>query len=407
MTIPEQNSVDIAIIGAGLTGLLTAHGLKKHGFHVTVYEQETSLTQRRRDWTIALHWALPIFKKLLPPSVVDNLPQAICNPYLDFNPDVECLPCMNANTGEMLFKSPMPGSRRVSRQRIRQLMTEGVDIRWGKRVSAIRSDNDTVQVEFDDGETVRADYVLGTDGAGSKVRDILYRNDEKARAVPSGYYFATAITRHNNAERVEPVHSLHPVTMVFMGTDSVGAIGTMYVDDPEDKSTWTTFWVKIWRKGLASFPDPPSSTRSGQEALAYLKKTTKNGLAPFQNQIDWAPEDGSTVAFIDEMKTWTPFLPFDTHEGRVTLAGDAAHPMLVYRGQGFQHAIVDASNYVDALLKIQAGGDREEIFNAYNAEMVERGAKAVEQSLKEAELSFDPESILKMTMVRRGHGKLE
>jgi len=196
----------------------------------------------------------------------------------------------------------------------------------------------------------------------------------------------------------------------------------MYVDNPEDKSTWTTFWVKIWRKGV--FPEPPAS--SGAEALAYLKATTTNLVEPFQSQLDWAPEDGSTITFIDEMKTWTPTLPFDTHGGRATLAGDAAHPMLIYRGQGFQHAILDANNYVDALVKLHptvtgsgAGGDtgsdidssgkkedeREKIFGEYNDEMVQRGATAVLQSLKEAELSMDLDSVKRMMMARQGHGK--
>jgi 2-polyprenyl-6-methoxyphenol hydroxylase-like FAD-dependent oxidoreductase len=176
----------------------------------------------------------------------------------------------------------------------------------------------------------------------------------------------------------------------------------MYVDDPEDKSTWTTFWVKIWRRGV--FPDSPAS--QGLEALAYLKETTKNLVEPFQSQLDWTPSDGSATCFIDEMKTWTPIAPLESHDGRVALAGDAAHPMLVYRGQGFQHAVVDADNYVNALLKIRDGGEsREAAIAAYNDEMVPRGATAVEQSLKEASLSMDLESVKKMMMARQGHGR--
>jgi len=177
----------------------------------------------------------------------------------------------------------------------------------------------------------------------------------------------------------------------------------MYVDDPEDKATWTTFWVKIWRRGV--FPDPPAN--QGKEALAYLKETTTNLVEPFQSQIDWTPvEDGNAVCFIDEMKTWEPVGTLESHGGRVVLAGDAAHPMLVYRGQGFQHAIMDADNYVDALTKVRDGGEaKETVFATYNKEMVERGGKAVVQSLQEAELSMDLESVNKMLMVRQGHGK--
>jgi len=167
----------------------------------------------------------------------------------------------------------------------------------------------------------------------------------------------------------------------------------MYTPTPS-LSAWSIFWVKIFRRG--AFADPPA--RHGIEALRYLKETTQGLIEPFQSQINWAKEDDSTTCFIDEMKTWTPSLGFDTHGGRVTLVGDAAHPMLPYRGQGFQHAVVDADLFIEALKKGEG-------VEAYNTEMVERGAKAVAQSLKEAELSMDLEGVKKMMMVRQGHGR--
>ncbi len=92
----------------------------------------------------------------------------------------------------------------------------------------------------------------------------------------------------------------------------------MSVDDPDDKSTWTMFWVKIW-KG-------PAVALQGQEAIDFIKGSTKGLYQPFQSAIDWTP-DGSPC-YVDEMKYWVP-VAFDNHAGRVTLAGDAAHPMLI------------------------------------------------------------------------------
>lgn len=178
------------------------------------------------------------------------------------------------------------------------------------------------------------------------------------------------------------------------------------VDDPDDMATWHTFWNKIW--GRASLPEPPA--RDGAEALAYLKRTTRDWPAVWQAQVDGTPDDDTenVTCFIDEMKYWVP-VPFPgSGGGRVTLAGDAAHPMLIYRGQGLQHAIVDAVNYVDALVRIrdgQHGDDSDKIMEAYGAEVVERGAKAVTQSVQEATLAMDLESVGKMMMARQGHGK--
>lgn len=79
------------------------------------------------------------------------------------------------------------------------------------------------------------------------------------------------------------------------------------------------------------------------------------------------------------------------------------------RGQGFQHSITDVDNYVNALLQLESPGtddaEGEKVFAAYDSEMIERGAKAVQQSLTEAENSLELEKVKQMLMMRQGHGK--
>lgn len=92
----------------------------------------------------------------------------------------------------------------------------------------------------------------------------------------------------------------------------------MSVEDASDTSTWTTFWVKIWRGEPVDL--------KGQRALDYIKDNTPPLHGIFQSAIDWTPE-GSYVS-VNEMKYWIP-TQWDNRKGRVTLAGDAAHPMLI------------------------------------------------------------------------------
>jgi len=193
-----------------------------------ILESEKHVDARPRDWTIVLHWALPTFSKLLPNAVLANLDKAICNPRLDFTPDVECLPCFNGITGDLIFKSPMPGSRRVSRQRLRQVLLEGLDVQWDKMLVDISSTTEHVTLTFADNSTVQADFVLGADGSSSTVRSLLFHGDPRANVVPSGYYIATVIIRHDEAAKVEPVHNFHPVATVMMGTCSVVGLGSMF-----------------------------------------------------------------------------------------------------------------------------------------------------------------------------------
>ncbi|KAK3950731.1 hypothetical protein QBC32DRAFT_8526 [Pseudoneurospora amorphoporcata] len=412
----------IVIIGAGLTGLLAAQALKKHGFQVIIYDSEPHLNSRPRDWTILIHWALPLFSSLLPPSIFANFDRAICNPHLDFDEWAETLPMYNGETGDLMFKSAVPGSRRITRRGLREVLAEGLEIQWGRKVASLdtESNPDKVKVTLEavgeegaeeEEEEVWADHVLGTDGASSKVREILFSNqeggEEKAKVMRSGFMIGTCIVDYqDDGEMVRKVLEKHPVTSLVMSRGAVGGFGVQYTTGtPPSSLQHTIFWTKVWKGSLSTTPD---MHRKGPAAVRYLKQSWQ-GLHPsFQCLIDSTPEDDThTKAFIDEMGTWIA-QPFDNRDGRVTLAGDAGHPMLILRGQGFQHAVTDVHNYVQALLAIRdssGGADRKEAFAAYDKDMVARGSKAALQALEEAELAMDATSVERMLMVRKGHGR--
>jgi flavin-dependent dehydrogenase len=176
-----------------------------------------------------VHWAMPIFEKLVPRAILENLSEAICNPHLDFNSEVESLPCYNGVTGDLLFSSPTPGARRVSRRLLRKLLAQGVDIKWDKAVRELSQADSGVRVEFEDGGFFDANYVLGADGSSSKVRELLL-GIEKARSQGSGFLFATGITKLNDAEKTKAIVQVHPVAALMMGRSSVGAVGGMLLD---------------------------------------------------------------------------------------------------------------------------------------------------------------------------------
>jgi len=272
----------------------------------------------------------------VPDEVREKIPGSYTNPYMKFEGgEEESLPAYNGVTGDIIFRMPHPGGRRVSRQELRKVLLEGVDVRWGKKLRDLAYGDDGVLLTFADGSTAEADFVVGADGASSMARRLLVGVDEGMPKL-AGMTFATCIVKYGDAAKVEAVMKLHPVAAIIFCPDSIGGSGgrslhvihshlfsmltltsVLKVDDPEDKSTWTMFWVKIWRGGATNL--------HGQECLDYIKETTKNSYEPFQSMIDWT-NDG-TQCDADEMKYWVP-TAWDNHGGRATIIGDAAHPML-------------------------------------------------------------------------------
>ncbi len=195
-----------------------------------VFEREVGVDVRPRDWTILVHWAMPILTQLLSAEVLAELPQAVCNPHLDFTPDVETLPCYNGATGDILFRSPTPGARRITRQKLRRVLLDGVDVRWGKNLARLSAADHGAAVElaFDDGDSYEADFVLGADGPSSKVRELLV-GPEAAKPSASGLMFATGIVKYRDAAKADLLIKAHPVAAIVMGREATGGCGGMLI----------------------------------------------------------------------------------------------------------------------------------------------------------------------------------
>ena len=83
-----------------------------------------------------------------------------------------------------------------------------------------------------------------------------------------------------------------------------------------------------------------------------------------------------------EVKSAERIAPWNT--GRVTLLGDALHNMTPYRGMGANIALLDADSLRRALLRVYRGeSELIPALHGFEAEMIDRGFRAVEGSLKQ------------------------
>jgi hypothetical protein len=115
----------------------------------------------------------------IPPSVASNLPKAIPNPV----PNVEFHGITIADhVGNLLFRPPTKQVKEVYdlakiddefaviigyRDRLRDVLLEGVPVQWGKKCTGYEETEDAVWAIFDDGSRELGDILVGADGINS------------------------------------------------------------------------------------------------------------------------------------------------------------------------------------------------------------------------------------------------
>lgn len=210
---------------------------------MVIFDRAPSLTHSRpgrevRDWTILVHWGLPLMReRLLSPDVAARLDAALCDPTLDYGSaadKIETFPCYDGASGKLLFASPTPGARRFSRQRLRSVLLDGLDnVRWGKCLTNIEAPaagdelGGKATLRFEDGSSFTADFVLGADGTASRVCEILL-GEEVGRPSRTGLMFATGYCNYGDPTKVAAVTGVHPVAAIMLGPGICAAVGSQF-----------------------------------------------------------------------------------------------------------------------------------------------------------------------------------
>ncbi|KAL2060684.1 hypothetical protein VTL71DRAFT_9325 [Oculimacula yallundae] len=385
----------ILIIGAGITGLLLAQGLKAAGIKYTIFDLEAHPNLRKREWTLNLHSASSDLRKLLSPDLYSRLREAYTDPHHVWE-ELEYTPWYNSQTGEVIHRVPRTDTINISRRRMRKLCGDGIEVQYGKCLVDISygdSDN-KVTAHFRNGERVTGDLLIGADGVRSIVREKLV-GIEKAQASTCELDFTTTIARYDDAATALRVRSgdweacigYHPDGMCNM-------VAISNIPNANDPTTWE-FNIANSLIGSAS-PDLDNAAR-----LKRVRELCKDMAEPFRSSWVDLPDD--TKVFSDKLYYWIPEA-WDNHEGRITLAGDAAHSMPPFRGQGLGQSVRDAANLV-GLLKARG---MELIFsiNMYEEEMIGRGRQEVEMSLAAMNIGHSWEKLMDHPTIKLAGNKI-
>ncbi|HZQ60033.1 MAG TPA: FAD-dependent monooxygenase [Casimicrobiaceae bacterium] len=338
-----SRNLRIGIVGAGLGGLVAAIAARRAGFDVTVYEQAPVFSEIGAGIQIAPN-AVKVLRAL---DLEDGLRRFGAMPEHHVG--------RSWKSGRVLFRSATKtaclerfnaGFYQVQRSdlhaHLRTALPDKV-IRLGMRCTQAQSSATATRLRFADGTEEEFDLAIGADGIHSVIRSELFG--------PGAPRFTGVICWRGqvSADRL-PAGLIPPDSLNWMGPGGcvvhyfvrpgqlVNWIAHRAIDDWAEES-WSVEGDKD--ELIAAFP-------GWHESLLTLFRAT-------ERCYKWAILDR------DPLPQWT--------RGRLTLLGDAAHPMLPFLAQGGAMAMEDAFVLVQAL---RHSGDVDGALRDYEALRVER-----------------------------------
>lgn len=221
----------------------------------------------------------------------------------------------------------------------------GVPVRRGLEVTGFAQDGDGVEAHLSDGESIRAQYLVGADGGRSAVR--------KAAGIDFPGWDATRSSLIAEVEMTEETPS-------GMRIDEVGVHGLHLMEDGR------TTRVVVTEKRLGPATEPTLADLS--TAMTDIYDTDFGVHSP-----TWISR------FTDATRQAAAY-----RSGRVLLAGDAAHIHSPSGGQGIGLGIQDAVNLGWKLAQVVKGTAPDSLLDTYHSERHPVGARALKHTMAQA-----------------------
>ncbi|PWV73951.1 salicylate hydroxylase [Prauserella marina] len=325
-----NDRVRVAIVGGGIGGLAAANALARRDVEVTVYEQAAELGEVGAGVLITPNSVRQLDRMGLG-DVMTRLGGRIGDGSRYCRPDGATVgPIRTSDT------AGVHGVYGMHRADLLGALAEGLPsgvVRTGHRCTGFEQNEDGALLRFGDGETAEADVVVAADGIHSVLQSHVV---DPAAPVYSGHvaYRGLIASRlvpewPRDAHLVWMGQQQHFMVYPVRGGELLNYVGFLPSAEVAEE-TWSG-------KG------DPDALRA---AFAGWDPLVERLLARVETTYWWGLYDR------EPLTAWT--------NGRLTLLGDAAHPMLPHLGQGANQAIEDGV----ALAVLLAGKSRRDVRGA-------------------------------------------
>lgn len=394
----------VLVIGGGTGGLALAHGLKRAGISVAVYERDRTRRDGLHGYRVGIDAdGKRALRSCLPPELYDTFLATCAQRPEYFNMYTEQLAEL-FSSGPEIFKEPPNRDQddldeSVSRMTLRQVLLTGLDdvVHFDKTFVRYEQRDGTVTAFFDDGTSATGDLLVAADGSGSRVRRQYLPH---ARLVDSGLIGITGKTPlTDQTRRLLPERMVGGVSMVqakkgFMCVVHVMRFPWDTRGEPKDgigrtEAELIENWPGLlydnsrdyimWGFAAARhrLPDDVMQRKGLQAQLLVRQLTT-----------DWHPNLRELFAmgepascFPLNIRTSEPVPQWPT--SNITLIGDAIHTMTPGRGVGANTALRDAALLVRNLAAVAGGAEGlTAAVRDYETKMIAYGFDAVAKSRK-------------------------
>jgi salicylate hydroxylase len=352
-----ESRPDIVIVGGGIGGLFAAGALIAQGLQVSVYEQAPALGEIGAGVYLTPNSVRHLQRVGLGPSV-EKYGARVGSDSQYFRHDGT--PIAPVQVTDSSGWNATFGMHRADLVELLARALPAELVHTGHRCTGFDQDGDAARVTFANGAVVKADIVIAADGIHSELRQ----------------------------------HVVPPSRPVFHGSVAYrGAVPQELVPD------WPPARWEMWLGPAKHFLTYPMRAGALVNYVGFvpadeeMKESWSAAGDPDvlrQEFAGWDPRIGALLQQVQTTFRWALYdrepLPTWTR-GRLSLLGDAAHPMLPHLGQGANQSIEDGM----ALATILARADRKTApaaLNAYERLRRERVAQ-VQRGARENGLRYD------------------